>query len=884
MKKIISVFLALLTAFGSVCPVFAVENFAGLSKERVIDIVRALDIMRGDQNGNLNLESKVTRAEFVKMAVAASTYKDDANVKVAFSTFPDVSPEHWAAGYIRTAVNAGWIKGYLDGSFKPFGNVKLEEAVTIVLKLLGYTDGDFIGFYPDGQLAKYSSLNLDSEIGAVRGEELSRLDCMYLIYNMLCTYTKSGNAYCTTLGHAADAFGNIDYDALIQEDKKGPFIVTDLSSWQNDAGINEKYTVYKDGKVISASSVEKFNVVYTSPDFLSAWVYDDIEFGVIEKLTYTNATLSGITLSGVTYKPVPKKDYSGKLMAGEFEEDTYAAILLGEKGEVVEAYKMQEPFVVTSAESLGYIPEKVYKNGAESDISLITEKGLVYSCPELSLVYFYDTDASGVLGAVSPSVDDPQSVTVGGTVYQLGENAKKLFENKKVLAENDFITVYTGKDGKLEYAELADVYDTEIYEDMGLTYETLVAQTLKGPEIVQGDGWKNKLGFDAESAAYYLDGNLVDAGVITDYDVIYYSPAFKAVWIVSDRVTGVLEDILPNTMAPTSVKVAGAEYAIETSRASIMFAGKGEFSEGDSVTLLLGSKGVVSAIAPDLYSANFIGVTTDIAKKEYTDKNGMAAEDYFLSVQSFDGKTHSIKADNKNFPKNTLVSVTYYNGNPTVKKLSSEYRDISELKSAIKAGKISPDAVLIDYFGANYIRTYAARLSEITLTKDNVAYYNFDGDGNIDYLVLKDATGDMHSYGVIMNFKGSYNFLTSAKNSSISDYVTAPIGMVGVKYNNLGEAQKITPLTEKTVTAIDAKTVKYPGNSAKLWDSVECYVLEQKLFKVSKNEDTSDTKLGDVISKVSLDRIISLLAEDKYAIKCGIDSTGTVRVLVACKK
>ena len=60
---------------------------------------------------------------------------------------------HWAAGYIKTAVQQGWLTGYLDGSFRPDKTVTLEEAATGVLKLLGYTTEDFSGSYPYGQLA-----------------------------------------------------------------------------------------------------------------------------------------------------------------------------------------------------------------------------------------------------------------------------------------------------------------------------------------------------------------------------------------------------------------------------------------------------------------------------------------------------------------------------------------------------------------------------------------------------------------------------------------------------------------------------------------------------------------------------------------------------------
>lgn len=43
------------------------------AEEDAAQVLAALDIMVGDASGNLNLDASVTRAEFTKMAVAAST-------------------------------------------------------------------------------------------------------------------------------------------------------------------------------------------------------------------------------------------------------------------------------------------------------------------------------------------------------------------------------------------------------------------------------------------------------------------------------------------------------------------------------------------------------------------------------------------------------------------------------------------------------------------------------------------------------------------------------------------------------------------------------------------------------------------------------------------
>ena len=45
---------------------------AAPAEEEAAQVLAALDIMVGDESGNLNLGATVTRAEFTKLAVAAS--------------------------------------------------------------------------------------------------------------------------------------------------------------------------------------------------------------------------------------------------------------------------------------------------------------------------------------------------------------------------------------------------------------------------------------------------------------------------------------------------------------------------------------------------------------------------------------------------------------------------------------------------------------------------------------------------------------------------------------------------------------------------------------------------------------------------------------------
>ena len=82
------------------CSVLTLPAFAAsdtVSDTVIEQVIGALEIMRGDQNGNLNLSNKVTRAEFARMLVAASSYKDKVSAVSNVSPFQDVPYTHWAA-------------------------------------------------------------------------------------------------------------------------------------------------------------------------------------------------------------------------------------------------------------------------------------------------------------------------------------------------------------------------------------------------------------------------------------------------------------------------------------------------------------------------------------------------------------------------------------------------------------------------------------------------------------------------------------------------------------------------------------------------------------------------------------------------------------------
>lgn len=107
----------------------------------------------GYTDGLFHGDEPITRAEFTAMVVRLfDIYGDgDPAIMEEYSGFWDVSPGHWAAGYIADAARYGWVVGYGDGTFHADDEITRAEVVTFVNRLLGReADQEYIANHPRG--------------------------------------------------------------------------------------------------------------------------------------------------------------------------------------------------------------------------------------------------------------------------------------------------------------------------------------------------------------------------------------------------------------------------------------------------------------------------------------------------------------------------------------------------------------------------------------------------------------------------------------------------------------------------------------------------------------------------------------------------------------
>lgn len=179
MKKSLALVLALIMVLSSFSFVSAAPDFsdvAGTKYEEAVSRLELLNVLKGYPDGSFKPEGSITRAEFAAVAVRVKGLAAVAEASKGLpSGFSDVPAGHWAAGYVGVAGSTGIVKGIGGGLFAPNAPVKYEEAVTMLVRALGYEqDALSKGGYPFGYLIVAKEIDLLDSVAGVMGMPATR--------------------------------------------------------------------------------------------------------------------------------------------------------------------------------------------------------------------------------------------------------------------------------------------------------------------------------------------------------------------------------------------------------------------------------------------------------------------------------------------------------------------------------------------------------------------------------------------------------------------------------------------------------------------------------------------------------------------------------------
>ena len=456
-KKILSFILAgMMTvssfsfAFGEVGVVET--KFADVTGDygTAIGILTSLNVIDGYEDGTFKPEKTITRAELAKVLVETLGY--GSLVNGAKSDFMDTQG-HWADGYISIASGTDLVKGDGNGNFRPDATVTYDEAFTMIVRALGYTDEVVKGTWPTNFKIKATELDLTDDVvmstsGADRGGVAQAL------YNALEVATVKVNTD-----------GDVNYQ--MKADGKTPKVLLDsLSDFEEDYIVSPD-TLNEDSKNYGGNMVDLSDYMYQS---VKAYINDDKEV-VYVKENNSLVVVGTVDKDATDLKVLNVKDAEGDSVKVAFNADTK----LFYNGNEETSYDMNDLTTLNDVPNVAF--DKVIVVGKDSNDNNKID---------------VDTEIQGVI------VEQQTEATVIENVYKAGKDNIDIFD----------LPVDT--DGEVDLTKVTITGDAKSLkeiqiDDVVVAYESLNGEDLK-LVVTRGNVLKGKIKrVDVADKEVYVD-------------------------------------------------------------------------------------------------------------------------------------------------------------------------------------------------------------------------------------------------------------------------------------------------------------------------------------------------------------------------------------------
>ena len=329
-KRVFSLLLALvLTLSAAAIPASAAESFSDVTDKKTaqnVEVLRLLGVIEGNGAGQFNPSGLLTRAEFCKMVVVLMGKGSDAMRYKTVTIFPDVRATHWAAGYINLAVRQSEPKllaGLPDGTFQPDSYITYGQAVTILMRVLGFADQDSGGIWPDGYINLAKSTGVSAGVNLTGSANITRAQAAQLFVNVLST-GKDGKGYTPagcTKGDKEVTLVSMNGDKLRISGEKDPKTLVRPSSSSALNGLKGYLLTNSDGKVVtfvpktsSTTGAAVSNAAVILPADKSTSGISALTDGRTDYTVYRNGVLSSVSAlrknDVVTYDAVSNTVYA----------------------------------------------------------------------------------------------------------------------------------------------------------------------------------------------------------------------------------------------------------------------------------------------------------------------------------------------------------------------------------------------------------------------------------------------------------------------------------------------------------------------------------------------------------------------------------------------
>lgn len=435
------------------------------------EVLRLLGVVNGTGGTAFNPGGTLTRAEFCKMAIEIMGKGEEASAQMNRTIFLDVKGDHWARGYINLAASTRLgateeggggemlMVGVGDGTFRPNQTITFAEAVTIMMRILGYTASDVASgsSWYSGYLASASVIGLTDGVSLTWNSTITRGQTAILFENMLYTNPKGTETpYLTQLGGSiTDEAVVISLNATAADGTTGCILTTGSTDPYKTnhvpfdtalAGSRAKLVLDKNSKVIaimpSDGGTQRTVTVITAES-----IYVIASGG--EKLDLTLDTPVYRESGETTYETIYKNLKIGSKLVfhygvtGKLEYLYLPSTQAAETAAVAKATGSGNPFASLVGNDTGY---QILKNGMPATLSDIRQYDVATYDKATKTLYVSDLRLTGVYENAAPSPVTPLSVTMMGATFPVLSSAYNDLTSFKI---GDVVTLLLTSDGQV---------------------------------------------------------------------------------------------------------------------------------------------------------------------------------------------------------------------------------------------------------------------------------------------------------------------------------------------------------------------------------------------------------------------------------------------------
>jgi hypothetical protein len=281
---------------------------ASNKNQEAIEVLQAVGIMTGDQNGNFNPDGSITRNEMA--VIMAHLLNLDYDYYRGTNPFTDV-PE-WAAPYVAACAAEGVVAGIGNGQFGGDQKVTAAQASLMIMKALGYFENaeDFGSDWQVATIRQASYINLFDQINASAESALTRAQVAQLVLNGL----QSDMVYFT--GDKGIQIGDVtvgykaEYTSKTSSDKKYNTLVsgkTDIAN-QGQYYVQLGEELY-DGQLRKAADADDFDRPAFTWSYKAQKIGTYVDWSLLVK-EYTTAVTGEDLYNVLTSSAIKKYDFA----------------------------------------------------------------------------------------------------------------------------------------------------------------------------------------------------------------------------------------------------------------------------------------------------------------------------------------------------------------------------------------------------------------------------------------------------------------------------------------------------------------------------------------------------------------------------------------------